>query len=138
MRIGFAFVLAVAAVSPAAGQSPAPARATVRPGIEMLLADVPAALRGKRVGLITNQSATDNAGAPDIDLIAAHKDLKLVALFAPEHGIRGTEAAGARITDAVDEKTGAPVYSLYGADRAPTPAMLANVDALVYDLREVG
>jgi uncharacterized protein YbbC (DUF1343 family) len=128
-----ALLLVSSASVPVTAQTP-----PVRPGVEMFLADLPAAVRGKRVGLITNQTAIDNAGIPDIDRIAAHPDLKLVALFAPEHGIRGTAAAGARITDEVDQKTGVPVYSLYGADRAPTPAMLKDVDVLVYDLREVG
>ena len=111
----------------------------VRPGIETFLADVPAALRGKRVGLITNQSGIDRAGNSDIDLIAKHKDLKLVALLAPEHGIRGTVEAGERISDEIDSKTGIPIYSLYTSeDRGPTPAMLKDVDVLVYDLQEVG
>src|SRR5690349_1910756 len=111
----------------------------VVPGIEVFLADVPANLRGKRIGLITNASAVDRAGTPDIDRIANFKDLKLVALFAPEHGIRGTAAAGAHIDKEVDSKTGVPVYSLYGGqDRAPNENMLKDVDALVYDLLEVG
>ena len=80
-------------------QTPAPASpdsaATVRPGIEVFLADVPPALRGKRVGLITNHTGIDRSRTSDIDLIAQHKDLKLVALMAPEHGIRG-DAAGRR------------------------------------------
>jgi uncharacterized protein YbbC (DUF1343 family) len=110
-----------------------------RPGIEVLLADVPAEIRGRRVGLITNHSATDRAGTPDIDLIAQHPDLELVALFAPEHGIRGTADAGARIDDETDEQTGVPVYSLYRTeDQGPTDAMLANIDALIFDLPEVG
>lgn len=113
--------------------------APVRPGIETFLDDVPAALRGKRVGLITNQSGIDRAGTPDIDLIAAHKDLKLVALLAPEHGIRGNVEAGEKITDEKDPKTGVPIYSLYKTeDFAPTAEMLAGVDVLVYDLQEVG
>jgi uncharacterized protein YbbC (DUF1343 family) len=113
--------------------------APVLPGIEVFLADVPAALRGKRVGLITNDSAIGRSTISDIDLIAAHKDLKLVALLAPEHGIRGTAAAGQRIADEVDAKTGVPVYSLYTSeDRGPTPEMLKDVDVLVYDLQEVG
>ena len=113
--------------------------AAVRPGIEVFLEDLPAALRGKRVGLITNHTGIDRAGTPDIDLIAAHKDLKLVALLAPEHGIRGTIEAGEKVTDEVDARTGVPIYSLYLAeDRGPTPQMLANVDVLVYDLQEVG
>lgn len=66
----------------------------VIPGIEVFLSDVPASLRGKRVGFITNESAVDRSKTPDIDLIAKHKDLQLTALFAPEHGIRGTVEAG--------------------------------------------
>nr|MDQ3309953.1 DUF1343 domain-containing protein [Gemmatimonadota bacterium] len=79
--------------------------AAVRPGIEVFLAELPPVLRGKRVGLITNQSAIDRAGIPDIDLIARHRDLKLVALLAPEHGIRGTMEAGEKIGDETDIKT---------------------------------
>lgn len=116
-----------------------PETSKVIPGIEVFLADVPYAIRGKRVGLITNQSAIDRYRTPDIDLIARSKDLKLVALFAPEHGIRGVEAAGAKISDEVDSKTGVPVHSLYGGqDRAPNEEMLKDVDVLVYDLQEVG
>ena len=117
----------------------APAVATVRPGIEVFLADIPPALRGKRVGLITNNSGIDRAKALDIDLIAQSKDLKLVALLAPEHGIRGDADAGAQIADEVDPKTGVPVHSLYKSeDRGPTPEMLKDVDVIVYDLQEVG
>jgi uncharacterized protein YbbC (DUF1343 family) len=113
--------------------------AVVRPGIEVFLADVPAALRGKRVGLITNHSAIDRARNLDIDLIVNHKDLKLVALFAPEHGIRGDAPAGQKIVDEKDPKTGVPVYSLYmSEDRGPSPEMLKDVDVIVYDLQEVG
>src|SRR5918998_5649365 len=111
----------------------------VRPGIETFLADVPRSLRGKRVGLITNHSGIDRARTSDIDLIAKHKDLSLVVLLAPEHGIRGNVAAGERVVDETDPKTGVPVYSLYMAeDRGPTPEMLKDVDVIVYDLQEVG
>lgn len=119
--------------------SAAPASAGVRPGIEVFLADVPAALRGKRVGLITNNTGIDRSGRSDIDLIAGSDDLTLVALLAPEHGIRGTAEAGVTVGDGIDAKTGVPVYSLYGAQgHRPTPAMLKDVDVLVYDLQEVG
>ena len=112
---------------------------SVRPGIETFLADIPPALRGKRVGLITNQSGIDRARTSDIDLLARHKDLKLVALLAPEHGIRGDAEAGVKISDERDPKTGVPIYSLYQSeDRGPTPEMLKDVDVLVYDLQEVG
>ena len=115
------------------------AAAAVLPGIDVFLADVPPALRGKRIALITNASAVDRAGVLDIDRIAAHKDLKLVALLAPEHGIRGTAPAGEKVVDEIDTKTGVPIYSLYSSeDRGPTPEMLKDVDAIVYDLQEVG
>ena len=111
----------------------------VLPGIDVLLEEVPPVLRGKRIALLTNHSAVNRAGVPDIDLIAARTDLKLVALLAPEHGIRGTAPAGEKISDEVDAKTGVPIYSLYTSeDRGPTPAMLKDVDAIVYDLQEVG
>lgn len=126
----------VATATAIGASGPAPA---VVPGIEVFLSDVPPAIRGKRVGLITNQSATDRATIADMDLIAAHKDLRLVALLAPEHGIRGTAAAGQKIADEIDPRTGVPVYSLYASeDHAPTAAMLKDVDVLVYDLPEVG
>ncbi len=127
----------------ASTQSPVPASsaggAPVLPGLEVFLADVPQALRGKRVGLVTNHSAIDRARNTAIDLIAQHKDLKLVALLAPEHGIRATVMDGEIIRDEIDSKTGVPIYSLYLAeDRGPTPEMLKDVDVLVYDLMEVG
>jgi uncharacterized protein YbbC (DUF1343 family) len=113
--------------------------AVVRPGIEVFLSDVPQRLRGKRVGLITNHTGIDRSRTPDIDLIAQHADLKLVALLAPEHGIRGDAMDGVKIADETDVKTGVPIYSLYMAeDHGPTPAMLKDVDVLVYDLQEVG
>ncbi|HEY0036677.1 MAG TPA: DUF1343 domain-containing protein [Longimicrobium sp.] len=124
---------------PAAPPPAAGAPAAVLPGIETFLADVPVALRGKRVGLITNHSGIDRARTPDIDLIARHPDLKLVALLAPEHGIRGDAQDGVRIEDERDPRTGVPIYSLYQSeDRGPTDEMLRDVEVLVYDLQEVG
>lgn len=137
MKALVAALLLAAACAPT--RAPAPVASTVRPGIETFLADVPPALRGKRVGLITNHSGVDRSGTSDIDLIAKHKDLKLVALLAPEHGIRGTVMDGERIENEVDPKTGIPIYSLYMAeDHGPTAEMLKDVDVLVYDLQEVG
>ena len=144
-------LLAACAMTPAQGTAP-PADAsvpagvrprasapTVRPGIETFLSDVPRSLRGKRVALITNHTGIDRSAASDIDLIAKYRDLKLVALLAPEHGIRGTAEAGEEVADETDPKTGVPVYSLYKTeDRGPTPEMLKDVDVLVYDLQEVG
>lgn len=139
------FLLASCTQAPAADQAASAATtsaqpgATVLPGIEVFLADVPPELRGKRVGLITNHSGVDRSSTLDIDLIARHADLKLVALLAPEHGIRGDAADGETVADEIDAKTGVPVHSLYLAeDSAPTPEMLKDVDVLVYDLQEVG
>jgi uncharacterized protein YbbC (DUF1343 family) len=112
--------------------------AQVTPGVEQFLADIPPALRGKRVGLITNHTGVDSRGVSIIDRLAATRGVRLVALFAPEHGIRGTAADGERIASAVDEKTRLPIYSLYGATREPTPRMLARVDALLFDMQDVG
>lgn len=133
------FIASCALAATAASAVVARSQAPVRPGLEVFLSDVPPALRGKRVGLITNHSAIDRSRASAIDLIAAHKDLKLVALLAPEHGIRGDAAAGEKIQDETDPRTGVRIYSLYKAeDRGPTPEMLKDVDVLVYDLQEVG
>jgi uncharacterized protein YbbC (DUF1343 family) len=139
MKILFAsLVLFAACARPSATVGAFP-DGLVRPGLDVFLADVPAAVRGKRIGLIANHSAIDRAGRPAIDLLATSKDLRLVALFAPEHGIRGTAAAGAKVEDERDSKTGLPIYSLYKTeDRGPADSMLTNVDALVYDLQEVG
>jgi uncharacterized protein YbbC (DUF1343 family) len=143
MKIFVPALLLLASCAPSEDRAAAPGAtdttAVVRPGIEVFLSDVPPEFRGKRVGLITNHSAIDRSGTLDIDLIAQHEDLELVALLAPEHGIRGDVAAGERIEDEVDRATGVPVYSLYMAeDRGPTAEMLADVDVLVYDLQEVG
>jgi uncharacterized protein YbbC (DUF1343 family) len=110
----------------------------VAPGVEQFIADVPAAVRGKRVGLITNHTGVDSRGVSTIDLVFASGDVKLVALFGPEHGIRGTAADGAKISSAVDRKTGLPIFSLYGNVRRPTPRMLANVEALLFDIQDIG
>jgi uncharacterized protein YbbC (DUF1343 family) len=132
-------LISAVACAAAAAQGLPPSSGSVTPGIEVFLADVPAQIRGKRVGLITNHAGIDRSGRSDIDLIAAHPDMKLVALFAAEHGIRGTAAAGEKIADDRDAKTGAPIFSLYLAeDRGPSPEMLKEVDVLVYDLPEVG
>src|SRR5687768_11682332 len=113
-----AFVPVVLLLAGACAPSPDPVPATVisavsdgvvRPGIEMFIADVPARVRGKRVGLITNQSGIDRSRNTDIDLIAASKDVKLVALLAPEHGIRGTIEAGEKVGDERDARTGLPI-----------------------------
>jgi uncharacterized protein YbbC (DUF1343 family) len=112
------------------------ASAQVRPGIEVFLEKPPREIVGKRVGLITNHSGLDRQGRTTIDLLAASPHVKLVALFSPEHGIRGT--AETRVNSGADDKTGLPVHSLYGETYKPTPAMLEGVEALVYDIKDLG
>ncbi len=104
----------------------------------MLLRDSLHLIRGKRLGLITNQSGVDAQGVSTIDRLAHLPEAKLVALFAPEHGIRGELAPGEPVSDAVDQRTGLPIYSLYGASRAPTRHQLDSLDVLLVDLQDVG
>ncbi len=111
---------------------------SVRPGVETLLRDSLGLLRGKRVGLITNHSGRDRAGTSSIDLLHRAQGVQLTAIFGPEHGIRGTARAGDKVGNSVDSATGVRVYSLYGDTRVPTPAMMADIDVLVYDIQDVG
>ncbi|HEV2130324.1 MAG TPA: DUF1343 domain-containing protein [Longimicrobiaceae bacterium] len=112
--------------------------AEVRPGVEVLVSNPPAVLEGKRVGLITNHTGRDRSGTSTIDLLARSPRMRLVALFAPEHGIRGTAAEGELVSSTVDQRTGLPIHSLYGETRKPTPEMLEGVEALVFDIQDVG
>jgi uncharacterized protein YbbC (DUF1343 family)/CubicO group peptidase (beta-lactamase class C family) len=106
-------------------------------GIDVLVRDGFKPLRGKRIGLITNHTGMNRSGRSTIDLLAAAPDVKLAALFTPEHGLRGIEDA--RVADSRDERTGLPVFSLYERDRRrPTPEMLKGLDALVFDIQDVG
>jgi len=106
-------------------------------GIDVLERDSFKALEGRHIGLITNQTGRDHAGHSTIDVLAAAPGLKLVAIFSPEHGIRG--AADTFVDNGRDEKTGLPVYSLFGkGQRRPTPEMLSGIDTLVYDIQDVG
>lgn len=110
----------------------------VIPGLEVLMGPKRALLAGKRLGLITNATGVTRGLENAVDLMAAATDFKLVALFGPEHGVRGDAQAGAAVADQLDARTGLPVYSLYGATRKPTPAMLAGLDALVFDIQDIG
>lgn len=118
------------------------AEAKVRPGITILLRDSINLIRGKRIGLLTNQTGIDEKGNSDIDLLrdkrARDAGVRLVQLFAPEHGLRGTEDRE-NVASETDPKSGLPVYSLYGRQTvAPPDSMLRSLDALVFDLQDIG
>lgn len=110
----------------------------IRPGIEVLLDDSLHLVAGRNVGLITNQSGVDASGRSSIDRLHEHPSVELVALFAPEHGIRGAFDGGETIEDGVDIETGVPIHSLYGAVRSPTPEMLDGIDVLLVDYQDIG
>jgi uncharacterized protein YbbC (DUF1343 family) len=110
----------------------------VQLGNEVLAASGFKVLKGKRVGLITNPSGVNRNLESTIDVLRAAPGVKLAALFGPEHGIYGDVFAGEKIDSRVDERTGLPVHSLYGATRKPTPEMLKGLDAVVYDLQDTG
>jgi len=112
--------------------------AQVKPGIEVLRDRGFDVLRGKRVGLITNPTGVDNQLKSTIDILHEAPDVELVALFAPEHGVRGDIPAGQKVAAATDAATGVKVHSLYGATRRPTAEMLNDVDVLVYDIQDNG
>src|SRR5690606_2794691 len=100
-------------------------------GIELLLQQRIDLLAGKRVGLVTNPTGVDSRLRSGIDLLAAHPQVQLVALFGPEHGVRGDVQAGDDVASSRDRRTGLPVHSLYGEHREPTPEMLDGIDVLV-------
>jgi uncharacterized protein YbbC (DUF1343 family) len=106
----------------------------------VLLTDSLGLVAGRRVGLITNQTGIDRQGRSDIDLLSDEPSVDLVALFAPEHGLRGDAKEGRAIENGVDPRTGVPIHSLYGdaTMRKPTPAMLKGIDVLLFDMQDIG
>ena len=110
----------------------------VKPGVEVLRESGFQRLIGKRVGLVTNPSGVDSQLRSTIDILFDAPEVNLVALYGPEHGVRGDVYAGGAVIDTIDEKTGLPVYSLYGATRKPTKEMLKGIDVMVYDIQDVG
>jgi uncharacterized protein YbbC (DUF1343 family) len=149
-RIGFALILlafigvvairslaVVSLLRRTASSSPPQASEHTKTGIDVLEEQNFAPLRGKRIGLITNQTGVDSQGRRTIDVLAHANGVKLVALFSPEHGIAGKLDA-AKVGNAIDEATGLQIYSLYGETRRPTDAMLQGLDALVFDIQGAG
>lgn len=114
------------------------AKQIVKTGIEVLRDNKFAILDGKRVGLITNATGVDSQLKSTIDIINEAPNVKLVALYGPEHGVRGDIHAGDKVDTNIDPQTGITVFSLYGKTRKPTAEMLKDVDVLVYDIQDIG
>ena len=114
------------------------AEPVVKTGVEVLRDRGFEGLVGRKVGLVTNPSGVDRKLNSTIDILYNAPGVELVALYGPEHGVRGDVYAGGKVSDTVDEATGLPVYSLYGATRKPTPEMLEGIDVMVYDIQDVG
>lgn len=110
----------------------------VKTGIEVLRDRGFEGLTGKRVGLVTNPSGVDRHLNSTVDILFNAPGVNLVALYGPEHGVRGDVYAGGKVADTKDPVTGLPVYSIYGATRKPTPEMLQGIDVIVYDIQDVG
>lgn len=126
----FSFILLLALAQSAETQ--------VRTGLDVIVAENFSRFHGKRVGLVTNHTAVDAQGRHIADLFHQASGVQLKALFGPEHGIRGAAEAGAKIATETDAKTGVPIHSLYGKTYKPTKEMLAGLDALVFDMQDVG
>ena len=107
-------------------------------GIDVLAAENFAPIAGKRVGLLTHPAGVNRYGVPTVEILRKAPNVKLVALFGPEHGIYGDAPAGENIADTVDRRTGLPAYSLYGKHNKPTKEQLKLIDVLVIDLQDIG
>lgn len=140
-RLALTWVLGFGGCAPAssvgADAKQAHAASPVLPGIDVLLRDSLHLVRGRRIGLVTNQTGVDARGVSDVERLRA-AGVRLVALFSPEHGFRGAAEAGAAVASTKDSATGLPIYSLYGRTTAPTAEMLQGVDLLLVDLQDAG
>ena len=113
-------------------------KVTVYTGLDILEKMGFEPLLGKNVGVVTNHTAVNRMQAHLVDLLHANSEITIKAIFAPEHGFRGKEQAGDAIPGGLDANTGAPIYSLYGAQREPNPEMLKGIDVLIFDIQDVG
>lgn len=129
---------ATAAPTPSAANGKPVAVYPVMLGIDVLESQGFAAVKGKRIGLLTHPAGVNRRGEPTIDVLRRAPGVKLVALYGPEHGIYGDEKAEVLIGNRTDRRTGLPVFSLYGRDRRPSRAMLKGIDAMVIDLQDIG
>ena len=139
LTILFLFLIPAAMIMTGCQAEPSKAnQPRVKTGLEVLIDRDFDVLQGKRVGLITNATGVDHNLLSIVDIFHQAEQVNLVALFGPEHGVRGDYDAGAYVESYIDEQTGIPVYSLYGPTRKPTPEMLEGIDVLVYDIQDIG
>lgn len=131
-------ILGICLLAMLTGREALASEPVVKTGIEVLRDRGFEELKGRRVGLVTNPSGVDAHLRSTIDILFNAPEVELVALYGPEHGVRGDVYAGGHVTDAVDAATGLPVYSLYGPTRKPAPEMLEGIDVMVYDIQDVG
>ena len=110
----------------------------IKTGLEVLTEEGFSALKGKKVGLITNPTGVNKQLESTVDILFHATEVELVALYGPEHGVRGDYTAGAHVDFFNDSKTNLPVYSLYGKNRKPSKEMLKGIDVLVYDIQDIG
>ena len=136
--VWLACLLLSACVGGAGGSAPAPAKKAWLTGLEVLARDGFASLEGRRVAVVTNPTGVDGQFESVVDLIAAAPAVELVAVFGPEHGVRGAAEAGVHVGDAVDPRTGVPAYSLYGAQRRPSAEQLRSADVVLFDIQDIG
>lgn len=136
LRMSLTALLGLSLLS--AGVSAGPGKPIVQTGIDMLAADGFKLLAGKRVGLITNPTGVTYDLRSTADLLHEAAAVELVALYGPEHGVRGDAHAGDHVQDTLDTKTGVPMHSLYGKNRKPTPEMFSHIDVLVFDIQDIG
>lgn len=136
LAVGCVLIVAAGACARSA-PSLAPAPVATAPGVDVLLSDSVGSVRGRRVGLLTNQAGVDARGQGDVARLRA-AGVDLVALFSPEHGFRGTAAPGTVVASDTDSATGLPIYSLYGRTRVPSAQLLSGLDVILVDLQDVG
>ena len=136
--------IAAIAAEPVQPKAPKPVKSRaapirhITPGIEVLLSGRLESFKGKRVALLTNQTGVDRKGVRNVDLLRAQPAIHLVALFSPEHGVRGLAQAGEKVASGIDPKSGLPVHSLYGETKMPTATMMQGIDIVLVDLQDVG
>jgi uncharacterized protein YbbC (DUF1343 family) len=133
-----AFVGATAAALAAPAIAAARRKPAIALGDDVFVRETWRELRGRAIGIVTNPSGVLSTGESIVDAVHANPQITIKALFGPEHGIRGVATAGSTVASSVDDRTGLPVYSLYGATRHPTAAMLAGIDVILFDIQDVG